>query len=94
MDRYVLHSCHLIHQPADGHQSKPTSSDTLRNGTPKPQSTDLASTRTQNFVQEPPKDGNILVTLPDQTTNVDARRREMKVEMMEYIAEFDHEFRR
>lgn len=73
---------------------KAPSSVTPRIGTSGSQNIDLASTRTDSFVQEPPKDGNTLATLPYQTTDVDARRREMKVKMMDYIAEFDEEFRR
>ncbi|KAL1883348.1 hypothetical protein Daus18300_000406 [Diaporthe australafricana] len=57
------------------------------------QTNDFATSRTQSFVQEPPHNGNTLAILPYQTTNVDARRREKKVKMMDYIAGFDHEFR-
>lgn len=94
MDWYVLLSCHLPDQSAEVCQSKPSSSNTLPVGTSKSQDNGLASSRTQSFVQEPPKSGNTLATLPYQTTDVDARRREMKVKMMDYIAGFDHEFRR
>lgn len=75
-------------------QSKEPSSSTLSVGTSKSQANNLASSRTQSFVQEPPKSGNTLATLPYQTENVDARRREMKVKMMDYIAGFDNEFHR
>lgn len=94
MDWYVNLSCHFPDQPAEVRLSKPSSSDTPPVGTYKPQANGLASSRTQSFVQEPPKSGNTLATLPYQTADVDARRREMKVKMMGYIAGFDHEFRR
>ncbi|KAG6357564.1 hypothetical protein INS49_013441 [Diaporthe citri] len=73
---------------------KAPSSNASRIGTSTSQTHDLASTRTQSFVQEPPQNGNTLATLPYQTTNVDARRREMKVKMMDYIAGFDDDFHR
>lgn len=60
----------------------------------KSQSKDLASSRTNDFVQEPSKSGNPLAILPYQTKNVDDRRREMKVEMMDYIAGFNDKFHR
>lgn len=81
------------HRAKDGH-SKAPSTKTLNTGTSKSEANGLASTRTETFVQEPPEDGNTLATLPYQTTNVDARRREMKVKMMDYIAGFDDEFHR
>jgi hypothetical protein len=64
----------------------------VRDKTLKSEASELSLSRTQDFVQEPPKNGNILATLPYQTTNVDARRREMKIEMMDYIADFNDEF--
>lgn len=94
MDRYVLLSCHFPDQRAEVRRSKPSSSDNLSVGTSKSQANGLASSRTQSFVQEPPKSGNTLATLPYQTADVDARRREMKVKMMDYIADFDQDFRR
>lgn len=94
MDWYVLLSCRFPDQSAEVCLSKPSSSDTIPAGTSKSQDNGLASSRTQSFVQEPPKSGNTLATLPYQTADVDARRREMKVKMMDYIAGFDHEFRR
>lgn len=94
MERYVLLSCHFPDQRAEVRRSEPSSSDNLTVGTSKSQANGLASSRTESFVQEPPKSGNTLATLPYQTTDVDARRREMKVKMMDYIAGFDQEFRR
>lgn len=94
MDWYVFHPHHCLHQQAEASQSKTPASHTLRTGTSKSQDDGLASSRTESFVQEPPKNGNTIAALPYQTANVDARRREMKVKMMDYIADFDNEFGR
>lgn len=90
----VILSCDALFQCADACQSKKDSSKNLTIGTSRSQANGLATSRTQSFVQEPPKSGNTLATLPYQTADVDARRREMKVKMMDYIAGFDDEFRR
>lgn len=94
MDWYVLHPHHCLHQQAKACQSKTPASHTIRSGTSKSHDDGLASSRTESFVQEPPKNGNTIAALPYQTANVDARRREMKVKMMDYIADFDNEFGR
>lgn len=52
----------------------------------------LAPRRTQTFVQEPARDGNINVTLPDQTTDANTSRRVHKQRMEEEIRAFQQRF--
>lgn len=52
----------------------------------------LAPHRTQTFVQEPVRDGNINITLPDQTRDVNTSRRDHKQRMEEEIRAFQQRF--
>ncbi|KUI67401.1 hypothetical protein VM1G_03018 [Cytospora mali] len=57
-----------------------------------PASQALAPRRIQAFLQEPARDGNILVTLPDQTTDVETKRRDHKKRMQKAIKAFEQQF--
>ncbi|KAI3390611.1 hypothetical protein diail_9090 [Diaporthe ilicicola] len=93
-DWYVIPSLHFLRRRAEFSYSKTSTSKYLFSTSSRSQINDFTLSRTQSFVQEPPHNGNPLAILPYQTTNVDARRREKKVKMMNYIAGFDHKFRR
>ncbi|ROV97050.1 hypothetical protein VSDG_04196 [Cytospora chrysosperma] len=52
----------------------------------------LAPCRTQTFIQEPARDGNINVILPDQTTDAKTSRRDHKQRMEEKIRAIEQRF--
>ncbi|KAL1883349.1 hypothetical protein Daus18300_000407 [Diaporthe australafricana] len=54
----------------------------------------LAPRRLQVFLQEPPRDGNILVLLPDQVSDFRANRDNKKMAMIEGFRAFDQIFNR
>lgn len=52
----------------------------------------LGRRRTETFVQEPARDGNINVTLPDQTTDANTSRHDHKQRMEEELRAFQQRF--
>ncbi|ROV92579.1 hypothetical protein VMCG_08957 [Cytospora schulzeri] len=57
-----------------------------------PENQALAARRTQAFVQEPAREGNVSVTLPDQTTDVEDSRRDHEQRAEENIRTFEQRF--
>ncbi|KUI53190.1 hypothetical protein VP1G_10520 [Cytospora mali] len=57
-----------------------------------PENQALARRRIEAFVREPARDGNNLVTLPDQTTDLKTRRRDSKKRMEGTVETFEQQF--
>lgn len=52
----------------------------------------LSSDRLEAFLQEPARDGNILVMLPDSPSDAKISRKEMRMRMSEKIRDFIQQY--